>query len=153
MARSSKQTHVSRDARRKPLSKDMLLPLPTAKVRAMSLENHLALAILCRGQGNVEQIFYLLRVVYLTYFLRDTADQEGGIDMFRAAEEVLERSVTRAEQGREWSLCDDGCALLQQLLALHDRQLAAAPVHRFQSAMERLQRFASSDAPSPIGAA
>jgi len=117
----------------------------------MSLENHLALEALRSGHGNVEQIFYLLRVVYLSYFLRDKGAQSGGmIEMFRAAEVALERSVTRAENKQGWSLPGDDQARLQGILALHDRQLSTVPLHRFTAAGERLQRFASSNALSPL---
>ncbi|KVD02618.1 hypothetical protein [Burkholderia ubonensis] len=55
---------------RPPRTKEMLLPLATAKVRALSLENHLALATVRAGRGDFDQICCLIRVVYLAYFMR-----------------------------------------------------------------------------------
>ncbi|CAE6862706.1 hypothetical protein R75465_07753 [Paraburkholderia aspalathi] len=150
MTRSSRPHPASRKGGRKPLTKEMLLPLPVAKVRAMSLENHLALVAMHNGNGNDNQMSCLLKVVYLAYFLHDGEPGQTGIEVFRAAEAVLERSVTRAENRLGWSLPDDDHALFQGILALHDRQLDAVPAHLFTAAWERLQRFANSDAQSPL---
>ncbi|CAG9257915.1 hypothetical protein BDI4_570016 [Burkholderia diffusa] len=46
-----------------PLTKEMLLPLSTEKVRSLSLENHMALAMVRSGNGNCDQVICLLRVV------------------------------------------------------------------------------------------
>lgn len=116
----------------------------------MSLENHLTLVALCSGNGNVDQMCCLLKVVYLAYFLGDTGAHHCGIEMFRAAEAALERSATRAGTSQGWSLPDDDQALLQGILALHDRQLGTVPVHLFTAAWERVLRFAGSDAQSPL---
>lgn len=68
---------------RKPLTKDKLLPLVAAKVRAISLENHLALATLRSGKGGSQQMLCLLKIVYLAYFLREVGPQGREIEMFR----------------------------------------------------------------------
>ena len=49
----------------------MLLPLPTAKVRALSLENHLERSTVRSGRGYFDQICCLIRVVYLANFITD----------------------------------------------------------------------------------
>ncbi|WP_198364010.1 hypothetical protein [Burkholderia ubonensis] len=62
----------------------MLLPLPVSKVRALSLENHLALAAMRSGSGNVDQMSCLLKVVYLAWFLLDDPATERA-QVFRDA--------------------------------------------------------------------
>ncbi|WP_344676357.1 hypothetical protein [Paraburkholderia graminis] len=49
----------------------MLLPLPAAEVRRISLKNHLALAVLRDSRGAIEQLATLLNVVFVAYFLCD----------------------------------------------------------------------------------
>ncbi|WP_429322817.1 hypothetical protein [Paraburkholderia sp. GAS448] len=54
----------------------MLLPLPATEVRALSLENHLALAAMRSGHGTISLAMHLLRVLYLAWFLRDATEGE-----------------------------------------------------------------------------
>ncbi|WP_434116201.1 hypothetical protein [Paraburkholderia caffeinilytica] len=127
----------------------MLLPLPTAKMRAVSLENHLALAAMRTGNGNVDQMSCLLKAVYLAWFLRDGGAGEH-VDFFREAECALECYATHAEQHRGWALAEDECGAIESILALHDRQLISIPAHRYAAAWEQLKRFIESDAKSPL---
>ncbi len=80
------------------------------------------------GVGDFEQMNCLLRMVYRAYFLRNetTAGKQPGV--YRRAEAVLDRSITRVERGEAWMLMDDEVAALERGLVLHDEQLAAAPV-------------------------
>lgn len=56
---------------RSALTKEMLLPLSTEKVRSLSLEHHMALAVVRSGNGNSDQVTcLLLRVVYPSFFMR-----------------------------------------------------------------------------------
>jgi len=68
------------------------------------------------------------------------------------AEAALERSAARARCNDGWSLQDDDCAVLERILALHDRQLGCVPAHVFEAAFEHLQRFLKSDRQSPVSA-
>lgn len=55
---------------RPALTKELLLPLSTEKVRSLSLAHHLALAVVRSGNGNWDRVICLLRVVYPSYFMR-----------------------------------------------------------------------------------
>jgi hypothetical protein len=77
----------------------MLLPLPDDKVRRISLENHLALALMGKGHGSVEQMTRLLKVVYMTYFLNDAGAERSEIEVFH--DRVLPQQSCR---GRKVSL-------------------------------------------------
>ncbi|WP_310030711.1 hypothetical protein [Paraburkholderia graminis] len=128
----------------------MLLPLSTDKVRALSLENHLAFATVRAGRGDSEQIINLLRVVYLAFYLRDETASGANLDLYRQAEAALDGCAERAEQGEKWLLLDHEQAAVEGLLVVHDEQLAAVRKHRYLAAWDRLQRFGSGTARSPI---
>ncbi|WP_234480938.1 C-type lectin-like domain-containing protein [Paraburkholderia nemoris] len=128
----------------------MLLPLPAVRVRALSLENHLALAAIRTGHGSEEVAMRLLRILYLSWFMRDTADHDRDIDVFREAEAALTRSRIGANRHLGWVLSDDDHRVLAHILALHDEQLASLPSHRYTEAWEGLQRFLRGDDWSPI---
>ncbi|CAE6845410.1 hypothetical protein R75461_07227 [Paraburkholderia nemoris] len=149
MARTSRRTEHKPG--RKPLTRAMLLPLPVSQVRALSLENHLTLAAMRSGHGSTEVAMNLLRVLYLSYFMRDAADDERDLEVFREAEAALARCRIRANRHLGWTLPEEDQRVLEQILALHDGQLASLPSHRYTGAWERLQRFLRSDDWSPIG--
>ncbi|MGU7811638.1 hypothetical protein [Burkholderia sp. AW49-1] len=139
-----------RRASRKPLTKGDLLPLPTAKVRALSLENHMALATVRAGHGQEEHISCLLRVVYLAFYLRGETEAGGDLNLYRQAEAALDACIARTEQGADWLLLDREQSTVEQILVIHDEQLAAVPMHRYCAAWENLQRFMTGQTSSPI---
>ncbi|KVL70480.1 hypothetical protein [Burkholderia ubonensis] len=143
---------ASRRNGRAALTKAQLLPLSTEKIRALSLENHLALSVVHAGAGAFEQMSCLLRAVYLAYFMRNETTAGMNVDVYRRAEAVMGRCIGRVERGETWTLESNEVAELERVLGLHDEQLAAVPLHRYQSAWERLQRFITSGQRSPIPA-
>jgi len=110
----------------------MLLPLPAAEVRRMSLKNHLALAVLCAGRGTIEQLATLLNVVFVTHFLCDCGPDD--ITPYTAAEDVLNRCTRRAERGEPLTPDASEATPLERVIAIHDAQLASVPVHRYLGA-------------------
>jgi hypothetical protein len=130
----------------------MLLPLPLVKVRAMSLEHHLALAALHSGLGSVEQMNVLFKVVFLAYFMADEAREPVDLDMFRDAEAALEGCGLRGHRDGNWILSASDHAVLAPILVLHDRQMGSMPSWRYGEAWTRLHAFLRSDAPSPLPA-
>ncbi|WP_419689943.1 hypothetical protein ACN22W_36305 [Burkholderia theae] len=126
---------------RRPLTKAQLLPLPADQVRRLSLKHHLALATLVSGHGDVDAIVTLSNVLQLAGYLGAGSEVES----YRRAEVALDQCVTRAEQGEPWTLMNAERAALGALVAIHDTQLAAVPVHRYLDALERAQQ---TDAPS-----
>lgn len=130
----------------------MLLTLSSAKVRALSLENHLALATVRAGGGELDQISCLIRVVYLAYFMRNETTSGVDLGAYRDAEAVLDACIKRVEQDEPCLLLDQEQRIVERVLALHDEQLAAAPKFRYLEAWEQLQRFVASGKPSPIRA-
>ncbi|MGZ2749714.1 hypothetical protein [Burkholderia stagnalis] len=140
------QKHPSR----RPRSKAELLPLPAALVRDISLENHLALATMRAGHGTPETMIALLRVLYLAYFIVEPTVADEDIDLFLQAEAALQQSIEAAGQGREWRVSDDALALIERLLVRADAIVGSVPKYRYLEAWDRLSRFASSAALSPL---
>lgn len=136
--------------RRVPLTKEMLLPLSTEKVRSLSLENHMALAVVRSGNGNCDQVVCLLRVVYLAFFMRGETASGTDLDLYRRAEAALDACIARAERGEAWALREDELADVERVLVAHDAQLAAVPKHRYLAAWDRMQRFVVGTGRSPI---
>ncbi|KVD67935.1 hypothetical protein WI88_33155 [Burkholderia ubonensis] len=145
--------NLSQRPGRSGLTRDMLLPLPTEKIRALSLENHLALATVRGGRGDLDQVSCLVRVVYLAFYLRDATSTGADFDLYRRAEAALNACVTRAEQGERCLLLDHELATVERILIVHDEQLAAIPWHRYLDAWKRLQHYIVAGKRSPIAAA
>lgn len=135
---------------RPALTKEMLLPLSTEKVRSLSLENHMALAVIRSERGECDQVVCLLRVVYLSFFMRSETASGADIDLYRRAEVVLHACISRAEHGEAWALRQEELADVERVLIVHDEQLAAIPKHRYLTAWDRLQRFVNGTKRSPI---
>ncbi|KVP90956.1 hypothetical protein WJ95_08890 [Burkholderia ubonensis] len=142
-----------RRAGRPGLAKHLLMPLPTEKVQALSLENHLALATVRGGRGDLDQLSCLIRVVYLAFYLRDATSASAEVEPYRRAEAALNACITRVELGERCLLLDHELATVERILVIHDEQLAAIPWHRYLSAWERLQRYIVAGKRSPIAAA
>ncbi|KWZ58676.1 hypothetical protein WK57_16280 [Burkholderia ubonensis] len=142
-----------RRAGRPGLAKHLLMPLPTEKVQALSLENHLALATVRGGRGDLDQLSCLIRVVYLACYLRDATSASAEVEPYRRAEAALNACITRVELAERCLLLDHELATVERILVIHDEQLAAIPWHRYLSAWERLQHYIVAGKRSPIAAA
>ncbi|MGI0504872.1 hypothetical protein ABY44_17575 [Burkholderia sp. ZZQ-2] len=121
--------------RRRPLTKAQLLPLPVDQVRRLSLKHHLALALLCGGSGDIESIATLSNMLALAFYLRS----DGEAELYRSADFALNQCIERAERGGKWTFTDAERTALEALLRVHDKQLAAVPVHRYLEALEQVQ--------------
>ncbi|WP_241021565.1 hypothetical protein [Burkholderia sp. Ac-20353] len=128
----------------------MLLPLPLARTRALSLEHHLALATTAAGHGNADSMICLLKAVYTAFYLRNDTAERGDDLPFQHAEAALERCIARTERGETWIMLDRDKAAIEHILVLHDEQLVTVPTHRYLTALEKLNRFALDRLNSPI---
>ncbi|WP_081077138.1 hypothetical protein [Burkholderia pseudomultivorans] len=128
----------------------MLLPLSTEKVQSLSLEHHMALAVVRSGNGDCDQVTCLLRVVYLAFYMRSETASGSDLGLYRRAESVLDACIARAELGEAWVLREDELGDVERVLVVHDEQLAAIPKHRYLAAWDRLQRFVMGGGRSPI---
>lgn len=149
MSRHSSRSPSRRPARRS-LPREQLLPLPAVKARALSLEQHLALEAMRQGHGSVEQVAMLVRVIYLAYFIGRATREPVDLDLLRTAEAALERCGESDQNEGNWTLAADDCAVVAQVLVLHDRQLAWLPAFRYGQAWIRIQAFVEGPAESPL---
>ncbi|WP_175950742.1 hypothetical protein [Burkholderia sp. BCC0405] len=127
--------------KRKPYTKAQLLPLKNAEVRALSLDVHIALATIRRGQGGPIQIGHLAKTIYVACFLRDLTPEGADIEQFRRAEHVLDQCIERAASGGTWLMPDEDYAALERIILLYDAQLEAVPVYRLAEAWDKLDRL------------
>jgi hypothetical protein len=66
------------------------------------------------------------------------------------AEYAVEAALELADRLNEWNLAEDAIPVFERLLALHDAQLATAPLHKVMEAERQLRHFLAGTAPSPI---
>lgn len=103
MAPTSKQRKPRQSGSRRPMTRDMLLPLPATIWRRRSLEHHLAPAALRSGNCNVKLIGRLFRTVYLPYFVHATSNGRRSLWPFRISEAALHDIAVRIKAGSDWS--------------------------------------------------
>ena len=135
---------------RKPLTKSALLPMPAQSARELSLAHHLALAA-CRGDsGNRHQINELVRSVYMAYYLQRMGFGEVPFECYEHAEAAFENALAVAAKSAQWIISEQDAPVLGRLLALHDQQLSAAPMHRVVEAEKQLRQFLAGTGVSPL---
>ncbi|BCG04667.1 hypothetical protein PPGU19_092350 (plasmid) [Paraburkholderia sp. PGU19] len=124
--------------------------MDVASAREQSLSCHLALATCRRGHGNNYLFNELMRTVYVAWFLQQAGYGDEPLELYKLAEYAVEAALTLAHESGEWLLADDALPVFEKLLALHDSQLAVAPLHKVVDAERRLARFLHGTASSPI---
>ncbi|OUL80710.1 hypothetical protein CA601_09075 [Paraburkholderia hospita] len=121
--------------------------------REQSLSSHLALAACRHGHGNSHLFNELMRTVYVAWFLQQDGYGSEPVGRFKAAELAVEVALELAHVSSEWVLAEDAVPSFERLLALHDAQFAAAPLHKIIDAERRLRQFLAGTAESPIAEA
>jgi hypothetical protein len=134
----------------KHLSKQMLLPISLHIASDISLKNHLALAVCRRGNGNSHLMNELVKAVYTAFYLQRSGLGDAPVDLFRRAEVGLESALAEASLTQVWTLDEDTASSLEEVLALHDQQLASAAAWMLVEAHERLNAFVAGDRRSPL---
>ena len=137
-------------ARRRPLTKTMLLPLNPAAARAQSLNYHLAFAVCRSGSGGQDNFNQLTLVLYLTWLLQQKGYGALPVEQYQAVEQGIESAFVRANDCGTWELEAKAAASFEGILALHDVQLSIVPVHVIKSAEEMLMRVVAGKIPPPI---
>lgn len=140
-------------AGRRSDTRHLLKPLPTDIVQTLSLAHHLALESVTSGGGNLDQVGYLVRIVYLTFYLRDTASIDTNVMAYRCAERALHACVARVDQGACCRLVDHEPEAVSRILLIHDQQLSAITGHLYLAARERLRHHIANGRRSPIALA
>ncbi|MEX3693295.1 hypothetical protein AB3X91_39210 [Paraburkholderia sp. BR14263] len=119
--------------------RDMLLPLPVQKARALSLEYHLALSVLAARRGGQDEAIRLMQAVYHARFMQGSGS--GDAALLGMAETALDDMVARVDAGGAWVVSDAEQVAIANAIAIHDRLTNTVPYHRFAAAWERMQYF------------
>jgi hypothetical protein len=128
----------------------MLLPMNETTAREQSLSIHLALAACRDGHGNSHLFNELMRTVYVAWFMQQDGYGSEPVGRFKTAEHAVEAALELAHESNEWVLAEEAIPAFERLLALHDAQLAVAPLHKVIEAEHRLRRFLAGTAHSPV---
>jgi hypothetical protein len=91
-----------------------------------------------------------MRVVYLSWFLQRAGYGNCPAAQFKVVEYAVEATLAHAHECGEWRLPDEMIVDFEALLALHDSQLASAPLHEVLAAEQKLRAFLAGNASSPI---
>ncbi|HDR9021951.1 hypothetical protein L0Z31_27050 [Burkholderia vietnamiensis] len=134
----------------KPRTKAMLLPLPFALVRSISLENHLALAAMRSGHGTPDTMCALLRVLYVLFYMLDGNYDDADLSRFVDGEAVLAKSVQAVASGQDWQIVEEGISVIEAMLLRFDEVAGSVPAFRYQDSVGenggvRTNRFAVTD--------
>jgi hypothetical protein len=135
-----------------PLTKAQLLPMGRGSAREQSLTYHLALAACRDGHGNQYLFNELMRTTYVAWFLQRAGYGNEPVEYFKAAEYAVEAVLAQARETCDWTLAGDAVPIFEALLALHDAQLATAPLHKVIEAERQLRAFLAGTGSSPIPA-
>ena len=130
---------MTKKVKRRPLSREMLLPLPANKARALSLEYHLALSVLAGGYGVLDHAARLMQAICHARFLGHA--EEAEVNLLSAAEAALTALAERVNEGGVWTVTDDEHTAIAGALAVHDVLTAREPYHRFLDAWTRMVQF------------
>ncbi|TDN59120.1 hypothetical protein B0G77_8311 [Paraburkholderia sp. BL10I2N1] len=124
--------------------------MDAASAREQSLSSHLALVACRDGHGNSHLFNELMRTVYVAWFLQQDGYGSEPVAQFKTAEYAVEAALELAHLSNEWVLTEDALPVFERLLALHDSQLATAPLHKIIDAERRLRQFLAGTARSPV---
>ena len=128
-------------AHRKPLNKSLLLPMAAHSARETSLAHHLALAA-CRGDSGIG--------IYIAYYLQRMGFGDAPFECYAHAEAAFENALAVAAKCAKWIIREQDAPVIERLLALHDRQLSEAPMHRVVKAEQQLPQFLAGTGASPF---
>ncbi|WP_124885174.1 hypothetical protein [Burkholderia stagnalis] len=128
----------------------MLLPLPVAIAQKKSLEHHLALASSRSGSGSSDAVSKVFQTIYITYFIHEATVGRQDLDQFRVAEAALVECAATGKNTGAFEIPANGRTAVEQILLMHDWQLANVPAHVIASAHVRLAQFIATEKLSPI---
>ncbi len=134
----------------KPRTRAMLLPLPFALVRSISLENHMSLAAMRSGHGTHDTMCALLRILYMLFYMLEGNGCDADLPGFLEVEAALDTSIHAAASGQDWQLDEKSIPLVEAMLLRFDEVVASVPAFRYQESWEKMADFAKSAMQSPL---
>jgi hypothetical protein len=136
-------------AHRKPLSKSLLLPMAAHSARETSRAPPGA-RCLPRRQRDRHRINELVGSVYMAYYPQRMGFGDAPFECYAHAEAAFENALAVAAKCAKWIIREQDAPVIERLLALHDRQLSEAPMHRVVKAEQQLRQFLAGTGASPF---
>ncbi|MBB5510999.1 hypothetical protein HDG35_007296 [Paraburkholderia sp. JPY681] len=133
--------YTSPQAVRARRSKTLLLPMPRAQADELSLQVHIALDAMRRGQGTLNAAQTLCQAMIVVGLLAEAGYGSATVEQMQDAEEVIGSAFDRGRDTGVWMLDDDGFAQFATIVSTYDDQLRRAPVAVIADASDRLDRF------------
>ena len=118
--------------------------------RELSLAHHLVLAACRSDSGDRHQINELVRSVYMAYLLQRVGFGDMPFECYEHAEAAFENALAVAAKSAQWIISEQDAPGIERVLALHDRQLSEAPMHRVVEAEKQLRQFLTGTGVSPL---
>ncbi|WP_155646822.1 hypothetical protein [Burkholderia territorii] len=116
-ANPKKSRSAGRAPGRRPLTRELLLPLGPARARALSLEHHLALVALRTGKPGVEVIARLFNAIEAARFLHEATHGRATPEQprFEQAWHALIACANRLREGEPAAMSEADFACLEKL--------------------------------------
>ena len=128
----------------------MLLPLPISLVQEISLENHMALALMRSGRGTSATMCVMLRILYMLFYMLEGDYRDIDIPRFLEMEAALDKSIREANSGRGWRFDEQSFPVIASVLLRFDEVVGTVPASVYHESAEKMARFARSASQSPI---
>jgi hypothetical protein len=86
----------------------------------------------------------------MAYYLQRMGFGEAPFECYEHAEAAFENALAVATKSAKWVVSEQDAPVIERLLALHDRQLSEAPMHRVVEAEKQLRQFLAGTGASPL---
>ncbi|KVW66535.1 hypothetical protein WK99_10740 [Burkholderia ubonensis] len=124
-------------------AQEQLMPMCAARRRAFSLAHRLTLLGLRNRQTDMDALACLFSAVGTARILHETQHGPKTAQQapFEAAWVTLLRCLAQVRAGQAVIVNEADIAILDQLLTLHDAQMAITPAHELLAAQRQLARY------------
>jgi hypothetical protein len=86
----------------------------------------------------------------MAYYLQRMGFGDAPFECYSHAEAKFESALAVAAKCAKWIIREQDAPVIERLLALHDRQLSEAPMHRVVKAEQQLRQFLAGTGASPF---
>jgi hypothetical protein len=137
------QTSKRNPRRKRPigrvLPKAMLLPATVDSIEQLSRQAHFALQAFSMSAGSDRLLVELFRVVYMSWFLKETGVGDAETPLYVRCNKILEEVATRAKREDVWCIPRSEVSTLQQMLFVYGAQITQAPMFLMERCQLQIQ--------------
>ncbi|CAN7310158.1 MULTISPECIES: hypothetical protein [unclassified Caballeronia] len=134
----TKRPSLATQSRRKRI---LFLPMERTAADQLSLQFHIALETLRRGQGDSTTAQCLVQVILLTGFLEEAGFGQIEREVLDRGERALSALIQRGKATGDWLIDDLAIDNLTIIVNEHDRQLRETRLQAVVHASERFNRL------------